>query len=494
METSMDGFWGVGSEGKINEVNETYCKMSGYNKSELLSLKVMNLEALECPEEIAARVKKIFAGGDDRFESAHRRKDGTIFPVEVSIQYRKIRDGRLAVFIRDISGRKKGEEENRKLQEQLAQAQKMEVVGRLAGGVAHDFNNMLSIILGYTELIKDECKEEEQLNGLLAIEKAALHSRDIARQLLAFSRKQLITPKVLDINHVISDAQKMVSRLMGEDILLELNLAPHIGPVMLDPAQIDQIILNLAANARDAMTNGGRMIFTTKNFQGDSTFFMEHPEITPGKYVLLQAEDSGMGIDAGTMKHIFEPFFTTKEVGKGTGLGLATVYGIVKQNNGHILVSSELGKGTIFSIYFPQHIDEQATIFIEKKFNPTLFGQGTILVVEDEQPLRKLIVTMLEKIGYTVLTSSSTEEAIEIFSREKNQIDLLVSDVVMPGINGIDLQKILLSKKPALKTLFISGFPVEVMASKGLTDATIPFLLKPFTMASLAEKIKEILK
>lgn len=391
-----------------------------------------------------------------------------------------------------LEERKRAEADKEKLQEQLAQAQKMEVIGRLAGGVAHDFNNMLGVILGYTEMLKFECTGTLEQEGLLAIEKAAQRSRDITSQLLAFSRKQFIAPRPLDLNQVITDSTKTLARLIGEDVTLRLDLAKDLGLIKMDPAQLHQILLNLAANARDAMPDGGEITLATRSGVLDEAYCRNLAEVAPGFYVVLTAQDTGCGMDQETLAHIFEPFFTTKGVGKGTGLGLATIYGIVKQNKGHVEVDSKAGKGTAFTLYFPCLAEPMAKPLSEAEPQAPS-GAGTILVVEDEEMLRSLLTAMLGRLGYNVVVTSSAEEAMALFDREGPSVDLLITDVVLPTMNGKDLSKSLRLKKPGLKTLFISGFTADILARKGLMDDDLHFLPKPFTRAEIGRKIKELL-
>ncbi|MGC8494203.1 MAG: two-component system sensor histidine kinase NtrB, partial [Syntrophobacteraceae bacterium] len=377
----------VDQAGKILDVNDSYCAMSGYSREELRGMTVFELEAVEKIEEVEERIRKILEGEATRFETVHFRKDGTSLYVEIGAQRLPGSENHIFAFMRNISDRKKAEQERERLQEQLNQAQKLEAVGRLAGGVAHDFNNMLGVILGHAEMVLDEMGADTPLrHNLLEMKRAAERSADLTRQLLAFARKQTISPKVLDLNETVSAILKMLRRLIGEDISLVWKPGVGIWPVKLDPSQIDQILANLAVNARDAMTGIGSLTIETANAVFDETWRAGHIGFVCGSYVMLAVSDTGTGIDKENLGLIFEPFFTTKEIGKGTGLGLATVYGIVKQNNGFINVYSEPGHGTTFKIYLPR-TEEPAAEKAATASKRDLKGTETVLLVEDEETM-----------------------------------------------------------------------------------------------------------
>ncbi|MHC1729309.1 MAG: PAS domain S-box protein [Syntrophobacteraceae bacterium] len=381
------------------------------------------------------------------------------------------------------------------LESQLWQAQKMESVGRLAGGVAHDFNNMLSIILGHTEMAVGKVDRGQSLFAhLQEIRKAAERSADLTRQLLAFARKQTVTPRVLDLNETVEGMLKMLRRLIGEDI--DLCWLPGAGgwQVKVDPSQIDQILANLCVNARDAIAGVGKLTIATENVAFDDTYCMENARFVPGEYLLLAVSDNGCGMDKETLERIFEPFFTTKGVGKGTGLGLATVYGIVKQNNGFINVYSEPGRGATFKIYLPRHKGKTELVQKTDPGEPAGRGHETILLVEDEPAILGMTRVMLERQGYTVLSASTPGEAIRLAVEYPGEIHLLMTDVVMPEMNGRDLAKNLLSYYPNLKRLFMSGYTADVIAHHGVLDAGVNFIQKPFSMKNLAAKLREALR
>jgi nitrogen-specific signal transduction histidine kinase/CheY-like chemotaxis protein len=396
---------------------------------------------------------------------------------------------------RDITERKQMEEEREKLQNQLTQAQKMETVGRLAGGVAHDFNNMLNVILGYSAMLQSEIEHDKPYVAYInEIQNAAKRSADLTRQLLAFARKQTVAPKVLDINDTIAGMLKMIQRLIGEDIELAWKPGKDPWPVKVDPSQIDQILANLCVNARDAIAGVGKVIIETDNAAFDEAYCSIHTGFLPGEYVLFAVSDNGRGMDAETLSHIFEPFFTTKETGKGTGLGLATVYGVVKQNNGFVNVYSEPGFGTTFKIYLPRHADRALQKTEELRPKTSARGSETILLVEDEQAILKMTTKLLEKMGYSVISASTPGEAIRLAKEHPGRIDLLMTDVVMPEMNGRDLARNLLSIYPDIKRLFMSGYTANVIAHHGVLDEGVHFIQKPFSMDDLAVKLREALE
>ena len=396
-------------------------------------------------------------------------------------------DNRVIGYIMDIT-------ERHSLESQLRQAQKMESIGRLAGGVAHDFNNMLSVILGNCEMSLEQPGIHSQLkDSLHEIMKAARRSAEITRQLLAFARKQTISPKLTDINKAISNMLKILQRLIGEDIDLLWLPNETIWPVMIDPAQIDQILANLCVNARDALVGVGKITIETGNVEFDESYCEDHAGFIPGEYVFLVVSDNGCGMDAETVNNIFDPFFTTKESGKGTGLGLATVYGIVKQNNGFINVYSELNHGTTFKIYLPRHRIKDISLLDKIKGQPVVGGQETILVVEDEQAILEVIERMLKDLDYKVLTAGTPGEAIKCARVHNRKIHLLLTDLVMPEMNGRDLTKAILSIHPDIRQLYMSGYTANVIAHQGILDKGINYIQKPFSKKDLGAKIREAL-
>lgn len=401
--------------------------------------------------------------------------------------------GTVAVMFNEITARKRAEEERERLRTQLIQAQKMESVGRLAGGVAHDFNNMLSVIIGHCELALRGVESDHPLHtSLQNIRMAAERSADLTRQLLAFARKQTIAPKVLEINTTVSGMLEMLRRLIGEDIDLVWKPGSNPGQVLIDPSQLDQILVNLFVNARDAIGDTGKVTIETDSVTIDERYCVDHVEALQGNYVLLAVSDDGCGMDAATLAHLFEPFFTTKEMGKGTGLGLATVYGIIKQNKGFINVYSEPGQGTTFKIYLPRHGADQEPAR-EEMVNHAAMGSETILVVEDEPMILEIATTMLESLGYTVLAASGPAEAIRLAREHGGAIQLLMTDVVMPEMNGRLLANHLRAQLPDLRCLFMSGYTANVIAHHGVLDEGVHFIQKPFALHALAAKIREAL-
>lgn len=428
-------------------------------------------------------------------ERLHRKKDGTIFPVEISgssFSYHG-RDVHVAA-VRDITERKRAKEEKTKLEAQLQQAQKMESVGRLAGGVAHDFNNLLVVILGFAEMAIMKLDPAHPLHvNLMQIRKAAERAADLTRQLLAFARKQTIVPKVLDMNETVAGMINMLQRLIGEDIHLTWHPAGGLWNVYADPSQIDQILANLCVNARDAIADVGEIAIETGNTTFDEDQSSHYDGFMPGEYVRLAVSDNGCGMDKETLSQIFEPFFTTKVMGKGTGLGLSTVYGTVKQNGGFIDVQSNPEIGTTFTIYLPRHVDKAEQARMEGMVRPTLSGQETILLVEDELAVLELTTMMLNTLGYTVLAANTPSEAISMARENLSEIHLLITDVIMSEMNGRDLNKTLHSFYPHLKCLFMSGYTADIIAHHGVLDESVNFIQKPFSLNDLAGKVREML-
>ncbi len=401
----------------------------------------------------------------------------------------------LAGFTMDITPRKKAETEREKMQAQLTQAQKMESVGRLAGGVAHDFNNMLTIILGYTQMAMKKIPPSDPLQHHLDhIHTAARKSTDITRQLLAFARRQAIDPRVLDFNQTIEHMFKMLRRLIGEDVTLSWLPGSGLWPVRADPTQIDQILANLCVNARDAVSGNGKIIMETGNVTFDQAYCNIHPGFVPGDFVLLAVSDTGHGMDKATMDRIFEPFFTTRDIGQGTGLGLATVYGIVKQNDGFINVYSEKGAGTTIKIYLPRH--QGVVESPEEKVDdgiPQGRSDETILIVEDDRDILMLTKEILEISGYSVLTASSPSHALKLAQENAGKIQLLLTDVIMPEMNGRDLADRIVNYCPGLKVLFMSGYTTNVIVHQGILETGVEFIQKPFGNNELHNRIQKML-
>jgi two-component system cell cycle sensor histidine kinase/response regulator CckA len=484
----------INNKSKIFYVNEQACKSLGYTRDELIGMSVIDIDAefnmdrwQTCWDDLVKIKAKTL-------EASHKKKDGTIFPVELTLNYLE-HDGEnySCIYARDISASRRTEEEKLELEMQLYQAQKMETVGRLAGGIAHDFNNMLSVILGYIEMLKERLVNDPQsYEDLVQMEKAANHSKEITRQLLAFSRKQIITPKPLNINELIENTKKTLIRLIGENIQLEFIPCQNIWTIHFDPSQLDQIFVNLAINARDAMPHGGILQISTENIHADKAYCNQHVEVEPGDYVLLRVSDNGLGMDHETLSYIFEPFFTTKSVDQGTGLGLATVYGIMMQNNGFISVQSKPAVGTSFNLYIPKFevlLDEKDEDFTQFSIAEPVYG--TILLVEDDEMLRRMTTLMLQDIGYTVIAADSPVQALEIYKDNKDSIDLLMTDVVMPEMSGIELKEAITKENSNMNTLFMSGYTSNVIGDHGILEDGVNFIQKPFSMKNLNKQIRK---
>ncbi len=501
-EGSRDGFVIVNSFGKFLDANPAYCDMLGYTLEELRSLEnfyQLTPEKWREWESTEIWNRRLLKDGyTGIYEKEYIRKDGSIFPVEIHAYTIFNQDGTPSYLwgvARDITERKRAEEEQAKLQAQLTQAQKMEAIGRLAGGVAHDFNNMLGVILGYTDIGLESVPSQTALyENFAQIKKAAQRSAELTRQLLAFARKQTVTPKVIDLNITVESTLKMLSRLIGENIELLWQPAARLKPVLIDPVQIDQILANLCVNARDAIGhNAGKITIKTSMIDIDETYCSINAWVKLGQYIILEVTDNGCGMDNATLSNLFEPFFTTKGMGKGTGLGLATVYGIVKQNNGFINVDSKLGKGTTFCIYLPCHTASTAEASGRHKAESPLSGNETILLVEDEPIILDMTRKMLKRLGYTVLAAATPNESINLAREHAGKLHLLITDVIMPEMTGLDLAKKLLTLYPDLKRLFMSGYPADIIGHEGVLDEGINFIQKPFLLKELASKIREVL-
>lgn len=445
---------------------------------------------------------------EDRERAERERESAVRHGISFESEYRIVgRDGEIfwvhdkGCFIVDEQGNRTGWQgvildvtETKRLQEQLRLSQRLESVGRMAGGIAHDFNNMLTAINGYSDMTLRRLGSDDPLRGNIEeIKRAGERSAALTQQLLAFSRRQVLKPKVLNLNDVVLETSKMLERLIGEDV--QLNIVPHsgLGLVEADPGQLTQVIMNLAINARDAMPGGGSLVIETSNVFLDEEYAAQHVPTQPGAYVLLSVSDGGSGMSEEIERHIFEPFYTTKETGKGTGLGLATVYGIVKQSGGYIWVDTEIGKGTTFNIYLPR-LDERAAPPAANKASEIIqSGTETILLVEDEPAVRAMILQMLETCGYTVVEAKNGSEALELCESENRKIDLLLTDVVMPLMGGRELANQLSSRFPNVRLLFTSGYTDDAVVRQGIMTEEMNFIQKPFTFEALAKKIREVL-
>jgi two-component system cell cycle sensor histidine kinase/response regulator CckA len=491
VESSADAIIGRKLDGTITHWNSGAQRIYGYSAAEIVGKPTSVLFSPDLFTEIADMLKKIKRGEKvDKTDTVRMRRDGK--EVHVALIHTPIKDTEgqvigVSTVARDVT-------ESLNLEEMFRQAQKMEAVGQLAGGVAHDFNNLLGVILGYTELLLDRLgPNDPQRKYIEEIQKAADRATLLTRQLLAYSRKQVLQPKVLDLNVVVAGAEKLLHRLIGDDIELLVMLNPGGCRVKADPGQIEQIIMNLAVNARDAMPVGGKLTIETSNIELDKKYTAQHPATLPGLYVMLAVTDTGCGMDAKTKDHIFEPFFTTKQFGKGTGLGLSTVYGIVKQSGGYVWVYSEPGIGTSFKIYLPcvdQVLDVEPLVPSLEKVDR---GSQTVLIVEDDQALLQVTHLSLEEEGYAILAARNSAEAIRLSEDHLGPIHLMVTDVIMPGMSGAQLASHLSSLRPEMKVLYVSGYTDHTIVHQGVLEPGLAFLQKPFSPKTLARKVAEAL-
>jgi PAS domain S-box-containing protein len=484
-------------DGVFIDINERFTQLMGFTRDDVIGKTSLSINMWHDAADRQRLVQSLKEkGACNDLEARFRRKDGSVGTGLVSARIIELQGvAHIISITRDITGVKEAEAEREKLQAQLHQAQKMEAVGQLAGGVAHDFNNMLSVVIGHTEMaLLNQDLSQDLLSRLNTIHQASLRSADLVRQLLAFARKQTANPKVLDINNTIGGMLGMLRRLIGEDIDLAWIPDRNPGRIRIDPSQMDQILANLVVNARDAIAGVGKITIETAAVVIDEAYCTDHVYAKPGAYVLLAVSDSGCGMDQETLAQIFDPFFTTKTMGHGTGLGLATVYGIVKQNGGFINVYSEPGHGTTFRIYLPTADGVPVDDSTGMKLDASLEGSETLLVVEDDQEILQLTSSILETLGYRVLTARTPVDAIALATRHGHFIDLLISDVVMPEMNGRQLARRLCEIAPDLKCLFMSGYTANVIAHSGVLDPGVHFIQKPFSINELAVKVKEVLR
>ena len=490
-ENAADMIAVVSVDGQRLYNSPSYERALGYTAEELVrtaSFEQIHPEDRASVKAAAEETRRTGVGCRLEYRIRHKRGDWRVFESTSSaVRNANGETEKLVIVNRDITERKQ-------LEQQLYLSQKLEAVGRLSGGVAHDFNNLLGVIIGYSEVMQKRMAPNDRFREAAdEILKAAHRAAALTKQLLAFSRKQVLEPKVLDLNTVVADVEKMLKRLIGEDILLEILVSPDLHAVKADPGQIGQVIMNLAVNARDAMPNGGKLTIETANTTLDEKDAGRYRYVVPGQYVKLRVSDTGCGMDAETQSHMFEPFFTTKEKGKGTGLGLATVYGVVKQSGGYIWVESEVGKGTQFEIFLPRVEGEIEKP--QKASAPVKESRGgqTILVVEDEQALRKLTSSVLQDLGYTVLEAGDAAEALALVKQSKPAVDLLLTDVVMPGKSGRDLADELVPQIPGMKVLFMSGYTDGAIAAHRVLEPGLSLLRKPFSSEELTQTVARIL-
>jgi len=492
-ENAADMIALVDADGKRLYNSPSYSAILGYTPEELQAtpaLEQIHPDDVERVEEAAKETQ--LAGTGRRIEYRMRHKNGTWRLLESTastITDASGKVGKLVIVNRDITDRKR-------LEEQYRQAQKMEAVGRLSGGIAHDFNNLLGVMIGFAEILQASVADSPLLaDSVEEILKAGKRAGSLTRQLLAFSRQQVLEPKILELNSTIAEIEKMLRRIIGEDVQLETILDPAAGRIKADEGQIEQVLLNLAVNARDAMPSGGKLTIETRNAHLDDEFAHRHSyPIKNGDYILFTVTDTGVGMNAEVLAHMFEPFFTTKEKGKGTGLGLATVYGIVKQSGGYIDVASEIGRGTTFNIFLPR-VDEEPISESTQKASPTVAtSKQTILVVEDEESLLKSTCSLLRAVGYEVLEALGGSEALRISQVRNRDIQVVLTDVVMPGMDGVELVQHLIAQRPSLKVIYMSGYTGQSAGRSAAFSPDALFLMKPFTREELVRKIQDALQ
>jgi PAS domain S-box-containing protein len=500
IHSAHDGIISADRNGSIFLINKASEKIFGYSSTEAQELLFAQLFLLDENSDFNKELNCFFDSGEclsegKTFEPIGLHKNGSSIPLEVSLSVSGEQDSWvLTGMIRDISDRKKAEEQHENLQNQLIQMQKMETLGRLAGGIAHDFNNILSAIIGYSELAMNDLPKDSQVyDDVNTIKESGEKAAVLTGQLLAFSRKQVLKTQSLDLNAAIENMAKMLHRLIGEDIALDLQLSPNIGNINGDPGQIEQIILNLAVNARDAMPNGGQLIIETSEVDLGNEYVDQHPDAKIGKHVLLAVNDTGLGMTAEVRKQIFDPFFTTKELGKGTGLGLATVYGIVKQHESQIYVYSEVGKGTTFKIFLPV-IEDAVDGKADQQTEVIPRGKDTFLIAEDDPIIQRMIRSYLEPLGYNLLIASDGNEAINLSKTYDGDIHLLLTDVIMPNMNGQELADAIQETRPDMQIIFMSGYTDDVITHHGVLEPGVNFIQKPITPSRLAKVLREVLK
>jgi two-component system cell cycle sensor histidine kinase/response regulator CckA len=488
-ERNRAGVFRSSPDGHFLDLNESFAELFGYTREELMALPAKVLYP-GGKEERDARLAEFAKTGQIKdMEMCYLHKNGSPVWVIQNVVRVKDEEGRDVTegTLVDIS-------ERRSLEDKLRQAQKMEAVGQLAGGIAHDFNNLLTVIQGYSHLLMQQLREDrEAYTQVEKIEEASEKAASLTRQLLAFSRKQVLQPKIIDLNSLVENLSSLLHRLIGEHIELLTITAAELGPVKADAAQIEQVVMNLVVNARDAMPAGGQLTLETANAELDDSYSADHPGVSPGAYVMLAVSDTGEGMTPETLARIFEPFFTTKEMGRGTGLGLSMVYGIVKQSGGHIWTYSEVGHGTTFKIYLPRTEAAPDRVGVRRTAASSISGNEQILLVEDDEKLRELANSILTSCGYSVIASTDAQHARLICEQRGSSIHMLLTDVIMPGTSGRVLAQLLLSRNPKVKVLYMSGYTENAIVHHGVLDTGTHFIQKPFTPSMLAGKVREVL-
>jgi two-component system cell cycle sensor histidine kinase/response regulator CckA len=485
-----------GGPGQLIEVNEAACQRLGYGRAELLKMSMQDIDAPDTVATLPTVLQRLRTESHAVWEGAHLTRDGRRYPVEISAHLFDL-DGKPTILstARDITERKRIEDALRASEAHLCLCQKAEAVGQLAVGIAHDFNNLLTAVLGYSDLVLAQLPVDDPLRSEVEeIRRAGESATSLTRQLLAFSRRQILQPARIDLNVVVGNAEKMLRRLLGEQIDLQVAPGSDLEFINADPGQIEQVVVNLALNARDAMPQGGKLTVETDSVELDASCAQHHVTVVPGRYVMLAVSDTGAGMTPEVQARIFEPFFTTKELGHGTGMGLSTVYGIVKQSGGYIWVYSQLGKGTTFRVYLPRaerEIDAPIAPHADVSVVPT--GTETVLLVEDDAGVRELARLVLHRYGYLVLPARHAEEALALCELHDGPIHLMMTDIVLPGLGGLDLAKRATALRSSMKVLYSSGYGGNAVVHRGELDVGTAFLPKPYTPAVLARKVREVI-
>jgi len=493
IDRAKDAIFWVRPDGSFHYVNEAACQSLGYTKEELLSMSVFDVAPQFPRERWKVHWEKSRILGSYMIEAIHKTKDGYEFPVEIAIAFMSFSGEEYhCAYARDITERKNAEKERERLQSQLIQAQKMESIGQLAGGVAHDFNNILTAIIGYGTILKMKMADDDPLrNNVNEILESAGRAAELTHSLLAFSRKQVLNMQPIDLNGIIHGQEEFLRRIIGEDIEMKCILRDNAA-IMADSGQIGQVLMNLAANARDAMPKGGHLTIETELMEFSDTFIKAHGFGVPGTYAVISITDSGIGMDENAKQKIFEPFFTTKEVGRGTGLGLAIVYGIIKQHKGYINVYSQVGEGTTFKIYLPVHRGQVDQPGNSKVSSPMKTGNETILLAEDDGTLRTFFRNILTEQGYTVIVAENGEDAVSKFTEYKDEIQLLIVDMIMPKQSGREVFEAVQKIKPGTKVIFSSGYTQDKVQQEGI-PAGSEFIAKPAPPQAYLRKVRDVL-